>query len=162
MTSTTGEFAWETSNIQQEHFAALTFLLSGRRGCQIEPSRTEDGANPKMEENFLDRLAEFLTVRPEPRFITGTALRRTADGHIEVVVARNNCLNEPGDARFFKKVKNWIQSDESPTKGTSLIPAQVAVFIICIRRCLLERDTFLLQLSYRGGQVWCRANREAA
>ena len=153
MTSTTGEFAWETSNVQQEQFAALTFLLSGRRGCQIEPPRMEDSNNPKMEEDFLDRLAELLTIRPEPRFITGTALRRTADGHIEVVVSRNNCLNEPKDARFFGQATKWMQSDESPTKGTILIPARVAEFNTCIRRRLLERDTFLLQLQYRRGRV---------
>ena len=135
MTSATGGFAWETTSLQQGHFVALVFLLSIPRAGQVEPPRTEDGL--KIEESFLDHLAELLTIRLEPRFITSTGLCRTADGHIEVVVARNNRFTEPNEDSFLKEAEGWMQSDESPEKGTILFPARAAKFNNCIRRCLL-------------------------
>ena len=162
MTSTTGTFAWKTSNIQQERFAAVTFVLSTRRKGPIEQPCTVDSTNLKIEESLLDHLAELLTIRLEPRFITGTALRRTADGHIAVIVARNNRLNESKDDHFLKEAEKWMQSGESPEKGRTLIPARAAEFNTCVRQRLPGRNPFLLQSPYRGGRARCQANRGAA
>ena len=134
MTSATGGFARETSSLQQEHFVPHFFLLSIPNARQIEPPRIEGGR--EIEERFLDHLAELLTIRLEPRFISSTGLRRT-DGYIEVVVARNNRFTEPNEDSFLKEAEGWMQSDESPEKGTILFPARAAKFNNCIRRCLL-------------------------
>ena len=161
MTSTTGTFAWETGNLRQESFAAAIFVLSTRRKGPIEQPRTADGTNPKIEESFLDHLAELLTIRLEPRFITGTALRRTADGHIAVVVARNNRFNESKEDHFLKEAEKWMQSGESPEKGRIPTPARAAGFNTSVRQRLSGRNPFLLQSPYRGGRARCQANRGA-